>query len=188
MTNDIGKIELTNMPIDMLTPADYNPRNMSEKAREGLNNSITSFGLLQPIIWNRQTGNVVGGHQRLYDIISKGATHTDVKVVDWPLAKEKSANIALNHVGVSGTYDEAKLATLLNDISDQDKIDFNFDSLETPEWENLPEIKDPQNLDDPNVAIKITIPAQAAYMKEEIAEGINNFVQQHWPGNEIKIK
>lgn len=134
---NIGHVTLTRVSIDMLKPADYNPRIISDRARQGLSNSIDSFGLVQPIIWNKQTGNVVGGHQRLYDIIAKGATETDVIEVDWPLAKEKSANIALNHTGISGTYDDDMLADLLTEISGQDVIDFNFDELKLPEWEAI---------------------------------------------------
>ena len=116
MNKNIGHIQTERIEISQLNPAEYNPRDMTDKAREGLSNSIESFGLMQPIIWNKQTGNVVGGHQRLYDIISKGALETDVIIVDFPLAKEKAANIALNHSGISGTYDEDKLQALLSDI------------------------------------------------------------------------
>lgn len=127
--NNIGHIKTERITIDKLVPADYNPRDMTGKAREGLSNSINSFGLLQPVIWNKQTGNIVGGHQRLYDLISKGALETDVIVVDFPLAKEKAANIALNHVGISGHYDEDKLQTLLGEIDESFLEDLNFEEL-----------------------------------------------------------
>jgi len=128
---DIGFIKTERVKIDKLKPAEYNPRAITDKAVQGLSNSIDKFGLLQPIIWNKRTGNVVGGHQRLYDIINKGATETDVIVVDFSLEKEKSANIALNHAGISGHYDLEKLDILLKEIDLTDYTDLQFDSLET---------------------------------------------------------
>ena len=43
------------MSIAELTPADYNPRTISEAALKGLAASIDRFGLVQPIIWNKRT-------------------------------------------------------------------------------------------------------------------------------------
>jgi len=128
----IGHIHLERMSIEQLKPADYNPRTMTDRARQGLSNSIESFGLVQPIIYNKRTDHVVGGHQRLYDIIIKGATETDVVVVDLPEIKEKALNIALNHKGIAGDMDQEKLDALLLEVG-QDAagyIDrFNFDEL-----------------------------------------------------------
>ena len=128
----IGHIHLERMSIEQLKPADYNPRTMTDRARTGLSNSIESFGLVQPIIYNKRTEHVVGGHQRLYDIIQKGATETDVVVVDLPEIKEKALNIALNHSGIAGDFETEKLESLLQEIG-QDAPDymelFNFEEL-----------------------------------------------------------
>lgn len=141
---DIGHINTERISIEKLNPAEYNPRDISDKAREGLSNSITSFGLMQPIVWNKQTGNVVGGHQRLYEIISKGAEETDVIVVDFPLAKEKAANIALNHAGITGHYDDDKLQLLLSDIDVDMMQDLNLEELQfkNPASTSLKEVTD----------------------------------------------
>ena len=139
---NLGKIQVESKNVKDLNPAEYNPRRMSEKAREGLSNSINTFGLVQPIIWNKQTGNVVGGHQRLYDLIQKGVEETDVIVVDLPLSKEKALNIALNHHGISGEWDDDKLSDLLEEmLVDGDDIfhDLNFDELSILDDE-LPEV------------------------------------------------
>ena len=39
--------------------AEYNPRRISDEAKEGLRASMERFGLVQPIIWNRRTERVV---------------------------------------------------------------------------------------------------------------------------------
>ena len=47
-----------------LKPATYNPRQISTKQYKDLKNSITKFGLVDPIIVNKDF-TVIGGHQRL---------------------------------------------------------------------------------------------------------------------------
>ena len=55
------KIELKNL--SELIPADYNPRKdlqPGDAEYECLKNSIDKFGYVEPIIWNKLTGRVVG--------------------------------------------------------------------------------------------------------------------------------
>jgi hypothetical protein len=59
------KLELRDMPLSALKPAPYNPRTITPKAAKGLRASLKRFGLVQPIVWNRRSKHVVGGHQRL---------------------------------------------------------------------------------------------------------------------------
>ena len=51
-----------------LKAADYNPRKdlqPGDAEYEKLKRSIQEFGYVEPVIWNKRTGVVVGGHQRL---------------------------------------------------------------------------------------------------------------------------
>jgi 3'-phosphoadenosine 5'-phosphosulfate sulfotransferase (PAPS reductase)/FAD synthetase len=114
--SEMGRMNLVPMEVEKLIPADYNPRTMSDKARTGLSNSLNAFGLLQPIIWNKQTGNIVGGHQRLNDLISKGVKITDVVVVDLSLDKEKALNVTLNNPAISGVFTDS-IRSLLDEIN-----------------------------------------------------------------------
>lgn len=55
------------MNLQELTPAGYNPRvklKPGDPEWEALNESIQEFGYILPIIWNEDTGNIVGGNQR----------------------------------------------------------------------------------------------------------------------------
>ena len=79
-----------------LMPAPYNPRTISAEALAGLRGSVERFGLVEPVVWNRRTGHVVGGHQRLKVLQAMGETSTQVIVVDLPEVEEKALNIALN--------------------------------------------------------------------------------------------
>lgn len=80
-----------------LHPADYNPRKdlaPGDKQYEKLARSIETFGYVEPIVWNRTTGNIVGGHQRLKVLVQKG--YTEVQVVEVELKSiEETFNISL---------------------------------------------------------------------------------------------
>ncbi len=112
-----------------LKPADYNPRSISDAALEGLAKSMSEFGIVEPIIWNRRTGHVVGGHQRLKVMQKQGLTEADVIVVDLTEAKEKALNVALNSPAISGEFTNDLDALLLS--IQQDEPDLFEDLLLT---------------------------------------------------------
>lgn len=47
-----------------LSPADYNPRLLSEDAQEELKSSITELGIIKPIIIRKADNRILAGHQR----------------------------------------------------------------------------------------------------------------------------
>lgn len=98
------KVEVARMKLDDLTPADYNPRTISDEAYEGLGNSIVRFGMLDHIVWNRRTGNIVGGHQRYKQLWELGEKETDVVVVDLDDNEEVALNITLNNPQIRGDF------------------------------------------------------------------------------------
>lgn len=107
-----------------INPAPYNPRadlKPGDAEYEKLKQSISTFGLVEPLVWNKRTGNLVGGHQRLKILVAGGAEEVEVSVVDLSPEMERALNIALNKIG--GDWDEEKLATLLSEI--QKIPDFN---------------------------------------------------------------
>jgi hypothetical protein len=99
-----GRIPLVTMKLAELTPAPYNPRKMEPAAENALLRSLERFGLLQPIVWNKRTGNVVGGHRRLKLLMAAGVDVTDVAVGDWSETEEKALNLALNNPAGQGTF------------------------------------------------------------------------------------
>ncbi|MFW9254277.1 site-specific DNA-methyltransferase [Corynebacterium amycolatum] len=111
------------LPISELEPADYNPRKdlkPGDADYEKLKRSLTEFGYVEPVIYNRTTGHVVGGHQRLKVLADLGHTDVDCVVVELDETREKALNVALNKI--SGDWDESKLALL---IADLDAADFD---------------------------------------------------------------
>src|SRR3990167_6207784 len=117
-----------------LAVAPYNPRRISPAASAGLRASLSTFGDIAGIVWNTRTGHLVCGHQRVAELtrlhgdlsIADGrATAPDgeswaVRVVDWPLAREKAANVAANNPHVAGEFTE-DVAALLAEIQAADE-------------------------------------------------------------------
>ena len=104
-----------------LLPADYNPRKdlqPGDPEYEKLKRSLQQFGYVEPVIWNKSTGRVVGGHQRLKVLQDLGITEVDCVVVDMPEDQEKALNIALNKI--AGDWDNDKLALLISDLQGAD--------------------------------------------------------------------
>lgn len=130
-------MEIQKIPAARLNPAAYNPRvdlKPGDKEYEKLKRSINEFGYVEPVIWNRQTGNVVGGHQRLKVLMDLGQTEIDCVVVDLDLAREKALNIALNKI--QGDWDEDKLAAIMADF-DAEAFDVSLTGFDANEVDAL---------------------------------------------------
>lgn len=121
-------VETRRMALAELLPADYNPRRINDKAMKGLRASLERFGELGGIVYNQQTGRLVGGHQRVKALAALGVVDAEVRVVDIPIAEEKAANLALNHPGIGGEWDEGMLAAVLADV--QRDLPTAFDELQ----------------------------------------------------------
>lgn len=118
--------------------ATYNPRvtlKPGDGEYEKLERSIKEFGLVEPLVWNKRTGNLVGGHQRFAVLQAQGATEVEVSVVDLPLEKEKTLNIALNKI--QGAWDEEKLAGLLRELSEVPDVDISLTGFDQSEITGL---------------------------------------------------
>ena len=120
-----------------LLPADYNPRKdlkPGDAEYEKLKRPIEQFGYVEPVIWNKATGRVVGGHQRLKVLMDMGMTEVDCVVVEMDEDKEKALNIALNKI--SGDWDKDKLALLIADLQGAD-FDVSLTGFEPAEIDDL---------------------------------------------------
>lgn len=117
--------------ITELIPADWNPRKISRKQLSGLQASIDRYGLVQPIVWNKRSGNVVGGHQRLKVLASREVKETTVAVVDLSDADEKRLNVTLNNPNVGGEFTDnlQELLAELQDIDPDEFLTLNLDEL-----------------------------------------------------------
>ncbi|ELT8937007.1 DNA modification methylase [Enterococcus faecalis] len=111
-------MNIEKMKLSELRPAEYNPRvelKPGMEEYEKLKQSILEFGFVDPPIFNKRTGNLVGGHQRVSVAKNLGIGEIEVSIVDLPIEKEKALNIALNKI--SGQWDEDKLVELLEEFN-----------------------------------------------------------------------
>jgi ParB-like chromosome segregation protein Spo0J len=129
-----------------LVAAPYNPRQSTKKQEKHLKESLQKFGFLQPIILNKQTGYIVGGHFRVRELIKMGHKEIECVIVDLSAEDEKELNIRLN--ANTGDFDWDILANVWHE--------HNYE-----EWGLSKPINEADPNDDikPNDYIKISIQA-----------------------------
>lgn len=118
-------MKLEDIELGKLNDAPYNPRIKLEPGMEEyekLKASIEKFGDVEPIVWNKRTGNVIGGHQRLHVLRDLGRKTAKVSVVELDEQQEKMLNLALNKA--RGDWDTKKLEDLLRGM-ELDDLEFS---------------------------------------------------------------
>lgn len=133
-------MNIQRLPLEKLIPAPYNPRVALRPGMPGykrLERSLREFDLVQPLVWNRRTGHLVGGHQRLELLKARGDTEVEVVVVDLPLAKEKALNVALNNQLVGGAWDAGKLIDVMQELQVSPDIDVALSGFDENELRDL---------------------------------------------------
>jgi DNA modification methylase len=119
--------------ISDLIPAPYNPRQSTAKQEQHLKESLEKFGLVEPIIFNKQTGYIVGGHFRVRELKKLGIKEIECVIVDLNEADEKELNIRLN--ANTGGWDWDTLA------NDWDVVDLDKWGLEIPQFDTVEELE-----------------------------------------------
>ncbi len=128
---------IESVKISAIQRAKYNPRKAlkpGDPAYDRLKKAVDTFGLVEPLIWNKRTGNLVGGHQRLSIIEARGDSTVEVSVVDLADREEKALNLALNKH--SGEWDFATLADVLQEL-DAGDMDMDLTGFSASELERL---------------------------------------------------
>lgn len=132
--NRLERYEIMRIDRSQIKNAPYNPRTITESAAKKLRKSLKDFGALAPITWNRRTGNIVGGHQRIdaMDALLRSKEYElTVAAVDLEPAEEVKANIVLNNPAVQGEWDNEKLASIKMDFPEIDfASDLGFDKYD----------------------------------------------------------
>jgi len=108
-----------------LKPATYNPRQISTKQFKDLSKSIATFGLVDPIIVNKNGYVVIGGHQRL-KVLNEMQTDTiPCVVLDLSKEKERELNVRLNKN--TGDFD---IDILANEFDIDELVDWGFKHID----------------------------------------------------------
>lgn len=142
-------MEFKKLKIDLLVPADYNPRKKlkpGDAEFEKIKNSINEFGYVDPVIVNKDL-TVIGGHQRISVLKTLGYEEIDCVVIEIDKTKEKALNIALNKI--TGEWNKELLADLIKDLQDLD-YDTSFTGFEPPEIDALFNEQHPKGVKEDN--------------------------------------
>jgi hypothetical protein len=116
--------------------AAYNPRIITEDARKKLKKNLQNVGLLGGVVWNKTTGNLVSGHQRVaaMDSVNRYDAETGendyefrVEVVEFDEVTEKEQNLFMNNRNVQGTFDDDMLVKMFDGI---DYANAGFDATD----------------------------------------------------------
>ena len=115
-------------PIDSLIFAEYNPRQLSDDQYKQLKDSISRFGLVDPIIINKNKDRkdiIIGGHQRVKVAKTMGIKEVPCVEIDLVYDKEKELNIRLNKNTGSWDYD-----VMANTFDIDELLDWGFNEKE----------------------------------------------------------
>jgi DNA modification methylase len=130
-----------------LKPATYNPRQISTKQYKDLKESIKKFGLVDPIIANKDN-TVIGGHQRLK--ICKELKHIEIDCVVLDLSKEEERELNIRLNKNTGDFD---MDILANEFDIDELVDWGFKHIDldinidkivegNTEDDHIPEVKE----------------------------------------------
>lgn len=152
----INRREIKNAP--------YNPRKISDYAVKKLKANIKKVGLIETLVVNQNTMNLVSGHQRLkvLDQLEKTDDYfLEVAMVDMTDEEERSQNVFMNNITVQGEYDldllkdmfDAGLEWDATGFDDADKAFYFGNTLEAEpsepaqrEIENFKKLKEINNI------------------------------------------
>jgi DNA modification methylase len=129
--------------ISELIPAEYNPRQITEKQAQELKASLDKFSLADPLVINADN-KIIGGHQRYHILKASGENIVDVRVPNRQLdiQEERELNLRLNKnsgefdFDLLSNFDETLLKEIGFDSVDLDKI---FQLETKPEDDHIPE-------------------------------------------------
>ena len=114
----MAPISIEYLPIEQLKPYEKNPRTITPEELEKLKRSITTFGLIDPLIID-DNNMIIGGHQRLKAAAELGIANIPVvKLTGLSEDQKKTLNISLNKI--SGEWNEQVLFQLLEEIKKSD--------------------------------------------------------------------
>lgn len=113
--------------------APYNPRYIDDGARKRLKKGLKKYGLVETLVWNERTGNLVSGHQRL-SIIDELENSKDfeltVSAIDVSEKEEMELNIQLNNQSMMGEFDIDMITDMVNQGADINALGFSESDID----------------------------------------------------------
>lgn len=102
-----------------ITEHPFNPRVMTPQAKRRLRSSLEKNGLLDVLTFNRRTGRLLSGHQRLKGLDATADSpdyEIPAMVVDCDESQEKAMLLAMNNETAQGEWDMSALGEFIKTI------------------------------------------------------------------------
>jgi len=161
--------------------AEYNPRKISDEAKKKLRVNIEKVGLLDTIVVNKNTMNIVSGHQRIgiLDTLERKKDYNlTVAMVDLTEKEEKEQNIFFNNPKSQGEYDPDLLSELLNyDSFDLENTGFDYMDLSIIGVSNIEVYKDETEIQ-PTEKMALNLNGVIYDNKNQLRKDMQNFSKQ----------
>ena len=96
-----------------------NPHNFRKhplEQRDALSAAISEVGFVRSVTVNKTTGNLVDGHERVWQALKSEQPLIDVEYVELSEDEERKVLATLDHIGEMATTDSTLLDNLLADI------------------------------------------------------------------------
>ena len=140
-------MKIEKIEINKLKPATYNPRQISTKQYKDLKSSVEKFGLVDPIVVNKDF-TIIGGHQRYK--ICKELKHKEIDCVVLDLSKEEERELNIRLNKNTGDFD---MDILANEFDIDELVDWGFKHIDldinidkitegNTEDDHIPEVKE----------------------------------------------
>jgi DNA modification methylase len=126
-------MNITETKLSDLIFAEYNPRQLSNDQFKQIKDSITRFGIVDPIIVNSNKDRkniIIGGHQRVKVALEMGIDSVPCHFIDLTRDKERELNVRLNKN--TGEWDWSILATEF-DVEELTEWGFSEDEFSFPD-------------------------------------------------------
>ena len=159
-----------------ILPYEKNPRKLGKRAAEELKNSLSRFGVCQPIVINTD-GRIIGGHQRARTLRAMGHSVVPVYVPESPLSEEEADELSIRLNKNVGDWD---IDLLANHWEPERLCEWGF-SMEELHLETIPEQTEPPKSFAINISCKDS--DQLELIERHIADVVNDF-----SGAKYKVK
>ena len=140
-------MKIVERKITELIEADYNPRRLTETQYKQLKNSLSTFGLVDPILINineERKNIIIGGHQRTKVWSDLGNDTIPCIELNLSLDQEKELNVRLNKN--TGEFDFDMLA---NHFDEDNLVEWGFDAFQFDTEDEVDySVLDDEDLDD----------------------------------------
>jgi ParB-like chromosome segregation protein Spo0J len=109
-------LKVLHVAVDSLVEDESNTRKHNKRNLAAIKGSLEQFGQVEPLVVQKSTRMVIGGHGRLATLKEMGVKKVAIVEVDVDDEKAKALSVALNRTGDLAGWDEAALSTALSEL------------------------------------------------------------------------